>query len=204
MIFSVLESPALHNKTKQIAGKELKIHYYYILCWRLGPWGPEEGRWGGVASLRDNYVWVTSTISWGRATLGSWRRRRSGVEGLGGVVEGGGWLLGTTYFKSRAVPYHPLFSCPHPTPPPLAPGSTQKCGCLCHCNLALFAKRFHCLLCAIGACMNRSQQDAGWHHSGSGVGVEKLHLPFSRGPLSSFILARLNPGLSNAWANSGG
>lgn len=46
MIFSILESPALHNKTKQIAGrkkKELKIHYYYILCWSLSPWGAGGG-----------------------------------------------------------------------------------------------------------------------------------------------------------------
>lgn len=33
---------------------------------------------------------------------------------------------------------------------------------------------------------------------GGGGGAEKPHLRFSRGPLSSFILARLNPGLSNA------
>lgn len=119
MIFSILESPALHNKTKQIAGKrgrEMKIHYYYILCWCLGPWGDQRGGGGVCGGVTHHYVWVTSTISWGRATLGSWRRRRSGVEGCG---EGG--LLGTTYFKSRAVPYHPLLLPHHPHPLPLAP-----------------------------------------------------------------------------------
>lgn len=163
-----------------------------------GEIGGVGGRGGGITErslcLGDLY----HQLGKGYASILKEEEERSGGFGWGC----GGWLLGTTYFKSRAAPYHPLFFCP-PTPP-LAPGSTQKCGCLCHCNLALFAKRFHCLLCAIGACMNRSQQDAGWHHSGSGVGVEKLHVPFSRGPLSSFILARLNPGLSNAWANSGG
>lgn len=65
------------------------------------------------------HVWVTSTVGWGRPTLGSWRRRRSGVEGLGGA--GWGRLLGTTYFKSRAVPYRPLLLPRHPHPLPLAP-----------------------------------------------------------------------------------
>lgn len=133
MIFSIFKSPALHNQVHKSQKKEQKIHYYYILCSHVSPQGPRG------ASPRDERVWVAPTISWGRALLGSW----------------GGGPHGYHLFKILS---HTI---PPPSFAPLAPGSTQKCGCLCHCNLVLFAKRFHCLLSAMGACMNRSQQDAG-------------------------------------------
>lgn len=31
----------------------MKIHYYYILCWRLGPWG---GRRGGGGACGGGYT----------------------------------------------------------------------------------------------------------------------------------------------------
>lgn len=40
MIFSVLKSPALHNQMHKSQEKELKIHYYYILCSHVSPLGP--------------------------------------------------------------------------------------------------------------------------------------------------------------------
>lgn len=161
------------NKSQK---KELKIHYYYILCSHVSPLGLEG------TSPTDKHVWVAPTISCG-----------------GG---GDSWVS----LILNPEPHHIIP--PTPSFAPLGPGSTQKCGCLCHCNLSLFAKRFHCLLFAIGACMNRSQQDAGWHHFGwrvcGGVCVWKPAFENSRGPFFLLLCPCLNPGLSNAWANSGG
>lgn len=39
MIFSILKSPALHNQMYKSQEKELKIHYYYILCSHVSPRG---------------------------------------------------------------------------------------------------------------------------------------------------------------------
>lgn len=63
MIFSILKSPALHNQMHKSQKKELKIHYYYILCSHVSPPGQ------GGTSPTDKHVWVAPTISWGRLCL---------------------------------------------------------------------------------------------------------------------------------------
>lgn len=145
MIFSILKSPALHNQMnksqKRRTENALLLHIVFTRQ------SPETG-WGHDRQI-SMFGWLLPSA--GEGLCLDLREE----EGGQGVCGGGSWVS----LILNPEPHHP------PVPfAPLALGSTQKCGCLCHCNLALFAKRFHCLLYAIGVCMNRSQQDAGWHH----------------------------------------
>lgn len=66
--------------------------------------------WGGYTSLclGDLYHQL------GKGYARIFEEEEEWSRGLGG-------LLGTTYFKSRSVPYHPLLLPRHPHPLPLAP-----------------------------------------------------------------------------------
>lgn len=178
MIFSILKSPALHNQVHKSQKKEAKIHYYYILCSHVSPRGL------GGASLRDEHVWVAPTISWGRASLGSW---------------GEGALMGITYFKSWATPSHP----PPLPPSPQAPPRSVVAFVIVIWPCLLNASTVYSLLWGlVWTGVSRTQGDITL--AGGGGVVWKAAFVISRGPFSSFILPCLYPGLSNAWANSGG
>lgn len=95
MIFSILKSPALHNQMHKSQKKELKIHYYYILCSHVSLLGPGRG-----------HHWETSVFGWPLPSAG---------KGLCLDIEGGP-LMGITYFKSWSTLSHPHPSLLPPSP----------------------------------------------------------------------------------------
>lgn len=148
MIFSILNSPALHNQMHKSQGKKSWKFIIITYCARTLVPGDLEGVGDRSACLGGPYHQPERGRAW--------------------ILRGGGGgppppisIMGITYFKS---------SLSHPTPlaPPSPQAPPRSVVAFVIVIWPLFAKRFHCLLSSPGACMNRSQQDAGWHHFGQG------------------------------------